>query len=101
MSIPKEKLIIQEIKRIIDEKNDDETEHYARLVSASEAFHQIKHLVDSYVDPGYIGGPVVGEEVEPQVSGIVHHGRIYLTDEGVRYLTEKGLLGEEVKEVEG
>lgn len=53
MSIPKEKLIIQEIKRIL---SDNEDSLSSRLVQRMK----IKAIIDSYEDPGYITGPIVG-----------------------------------------
>jgi hypothetical protein len=52
MSIPKEKTILLKIKEIM------ETRHPGGLL---EAWIEIQKLIDSYEDPGYIGGPIVGE----------------------------------------
>lgn len=49
MSIPKEKTILLKIKEIV---NTDQL--------PDVALNKIKELTDSYEDPGYIGGPVVG-----------------------------------------
>lgn len=54
MSIPKEKTILLKIKEIVKDKESLHQDHI-------EALNKIEALVDSYVDPGYIGGPIVGE----------------------------------------
>jgi hypothetical protein len=50
MSIPKEKTILLKIIEIVkeDAPNNDKMD-------------SIEALVKDYVDPGYIGGPIVGE----------------------------------------
>jgi hypothetical protein len=50
MSIPKEKTILLKIKEILK-----------RHISTTDAIIQIYELVKDYEDPGYIGGPIVGE----------------------------------------
>jgi hypothetical protein len=72
MSIPKEKTILIKIKEIVDTK----------YVASSTKVRQIKKLVDSYQDPGYIGGPVVAEAEERKPW----------------QYTRKGFLGEKLKE---
>jgi hypothetical protein len=56
MSIPKEKTILLKIKEIL--KND-----CAPVIK----FKMITQLVEAYEDPGYIGGPIVGEEETEEV----------------------------------
>lgn len=60
MSIPKEKLIIQEIKEIVNRECEDIKD----LIRMQE---KIQELVNAYRDPGYIGGPVVGEPEERKI----------------------------------
>lgn len=61
MSIPKEKLIIQEIKRIVNRPHADHTGGQSGIFLFSDSHNEIIKIINSYVDPGYIGGPVVGE----------------------------------------
>jgi hypothetical protein len=57
MSIPKDKTILLKIKEIIAEKGQ----------TADIALMRICALVEAYEDPGYIGGPIVGEEETEEV----------------------------------
>jgi hypothetical protein len=57
MSIPKEKTILLKIKEIINDRTIDNTLRVG----------QINNLVRGYEDPGYIGGPIVGEEETEEV----------------------------------
>lgn len=63
MSIPKEKLIISKIREMLEyrRKNIETTR-----ISPLEYLRDIEKLVNDYVDPGYIGGPVVGEEIKEE-----------------------------------
>jgi len=60
MNIPKEKLIIFKIREIVNNRV-----LYSRQ-AAVDKIDEIKKIVMDYVDPGYIGGPVVGEEEDNQ-----------------------------------
>ncbi len=54
MSIPKEKTIIENIK-------DWKSKLEQRKISLETFYHAVAYEVNSYEDPGYIGGPIVGE----------------------------------------
>lgn len=49
MSIPKEKTILLKIKEIVESKPSSDIERV-------DVINEIKKLIDSYEDPGYIGG---------------------------------------------
>lgn len=74
MSIPKEKLIIFKIREIVNNRV-----LYSKQ-AAVDKIEEIKKIVMDYEDPGYIGGPVVGEEI----AGIVHPGRLFVSEEGLK-----------------
>lgn len=59
MSIPKEKLIIQEIKILIEELE-------TRKISLDSFYQNVKYQVRDYEDPGYITGPIVGIPEGPE-----------------------------------
>lgn len=59
MSKPKEKIIIQKIKEIIDNKPQ-------KVSAIISAYDKIQGIIESYVDPGYIEAPIVGESEGPE-----------------------------------
>lgn len=55
MSISKEKQLILKIKEILSKDNPNHADY-----NPDNKLSDIQELVDSYEDPGYITGPIVG-----------------------------------------
>jgi hypothetical protein len=78
MSIPKEKTILLKIKEIQDKP-------YKKGYNYAKDWYEINELVRNYSDPGYIGGPIVGES-EGEESTIHDLNQIQISTKEGKYL---------------